>query len=419
MVFWQVFLLFSVCSAAFLLWPMFQRWKAYKKALRLDQRSDLREAVHADREQELEKTHVLGDIDESELKSLKRDLAATSVVDSTHIASHASRAITLGKHSRTLLIAVSVLLPLIAFGLYHAYGAKPDWEIRSLATSLSNDPENGIEDRKKLIAKIHNRLKSTPENGHLWYLLGSTATAVGDYEEAVRAYRELNKLFPDTPMIIGELAQALFLRAGSTMTPEVRKNTQLALSLNSELPTALGLAGIDAYQSGDYPQAIQYWQRAVRKLDPNSPSSQVLSQGIARAQIAQKATSRPTKNTQGTDVKDNLSLSVNVSLGENVEGVEGNETLYVYARAWQGPKMPLSTRKLSAGSLPTTVLLDKSTSMVEGLDITSASQLEVIARISKTGDPSPQSGDWMASYGPVILTEARQKVSLEISELVP
>src|SRR5690606_2165340 len=84
--------------------------------------------------------------------------------------------------------------------------------------------------------------------------------------------------------IMAELAQAIFLQAGNRITPEVRENTEKALAINPDMPTALGLAGIDKFQQGYFQQAINYWSHAVDILGAEAPGAQALISGIARAQ---------------------------------------------------------------------------------------------------------------------------------------
>ena len=417
MAFWQIFLLFSFISAISLLWPFFIRWNSHRKALRQDHRSELSDAVQQDRKEELERTHALGEIDADELRSLHKDLERTHSLEIN--SSKPVAAIATGKKSRWFLATASVLVPLFSILLYGQLGSKQDWFITEFARSLTVSHNFEEAPRRELIKEIQQSLKSKPENGEMWYLLGSLASQVGDYEESVRAFRHLKTLYPEAAAIHAELAQSLFLRAGNTVTPEVRENTNIALGLDASLPTALGLSGIDAFQSGQYEAAITLWERAVKQLDPQSPASQVLSQGIARAQLALEASGGAKNASSSQSSNTGPSIKVSVTFGEGIDSIAGDETLFVYARAWQGSKMPLAVQKLSASVLPTEITLDRSMAMWEGTDITSVPQLEVVARVSKSGGATPVSGDWIASAGPVILSDKPEKVKLTITEQIP
>ena len=417
MAFWQIFLLFTLLSSISVLWPFFVRWNTQRKALRQDHRSELSDAVQQDRKEELERTHALGEIDAEELKSLHKDLERTHSLETSSSASMA--AIATGKKSRWALILSSVLVPLLSLAVYDQLGSKQDWFITDYARSLTASHTFEEEPRRELMKEIQSSLKKKPDNGEMWYLLGSVASQVGDFEESVRAFRHLKTVYPDAAAIHAELAQSLFLRAGNTVTPEVRENTAIALELDASLPTALGLSGIDAFQSGQYEQAIVLWEQAVKQLDPQSPASQVLSQGIARAQLALEASGGVRKPSAPSSSAAGPSIKVSVALGEGINAVSGDETLFVYARAWQGSKMPLAVQKLSAAALPAKITLDRSMAMWEGTDITSVPQLEVVARISKSGGATPVSGDWIASAGPVILSDKPEQVKLTITEQIP
>ncbi len=415
--FWQVFAVFTVFSALCFGWPLLRSWQEQKRALRDGIVSDLRHAVQEDRLHELETTLQQGDIDSQELASLQQDLERTIALEDAQTADDFNHhAITFGSRSKVFLAALCLITPLLAFVLYTWLGAKPDWDIREQMISLNSQPQVSVEEQRALMASIQRRLEQTPENGHLLFLQGNIAVQLGDYEEAVRAYQSLNTLFPDSATVLAELAQALFLRAGNTMTPSVRENTQRALELDNSLPTALGLAGIDAFQSGEYEQAISLWQRAVQQLDPSAPAAVVLTQGIAQAQAALAATGKPAKPSGD---EPSSALPVEVTLADTVEADLSGAVLFVYARAWQGSKMPLAIQRLDAPEFPVSLVLDKTMAMAQGMDISSAPQLEVVARVSLSGNAAPQSGDWQGSFGPVILDQLDGVVRLSVNEQIP
>lgn len=418
MAFWQVFLLFSLLSAVFILWPFFRTLKKHKHGLRTGLRSDARDAILKDREAELQHAKEAGELNENEYAALKSDLSQTLHLQEAARPDDSEAAVTYGNKSKVTVIALAILIPLAVLIFYSKVGAKADWEITDTLIELAESESISVEKRRELQVQVMQRLKDTPENGSLWFLLANLSTQLGDFEEAVKAYRYLHSLYPDSPTIIAELAQALFLRAGNVVTPEVRKNTQLALSINAEIPMALGLAGIDAFQSQDYPTAIAYWKDAVQRLEPNSPASAALSEGIVRAQAALGASGGDTKTSKAQASEAEAEIKVKVSLSDNVQ-LEGTETLFVYARAWQGARIPLAVQRVPATQFPVLLTLDSSMAMAEGMDITSAAQLELVARISKSGNAVPQSGDWSGSYGPIILGEVDKAVDVVIAEQMP
>lgn len=415
--FLHVFLIFFVISAICLLWPLFRGWREHKRHLREDVRTDYSGAVIQDRAKELEETKAIGEISDTEFNSLQKDLEKTIAAEEQGARESSSRAITFGGKSRVTLFVLCLFLPLLSFIMYTQLGAKADWVIAQETKALFSNANPSEEQQLELIKKVKSRLSSKPNNESLLFLLGELSTITGDFEEAVTTYRNLKEMFPESAEVAAQLAQALFLRAGNVITPEMRENTRRALELNPNLPDALGYAGIDSFQQGDYEQAITFWQLAVKQLDPSSTASQFLTQGIARAKLALEQSGNTPSEQAAIVAAPEIKVSVSVS--EAVPELTGSETVFVYARAWQGAKIPLAMERLQVSDLPATVALDKDDAMMQGADITTASQLEVVARISKTGTAAPQPGDWIASFGPVILGEQDAKLALEISELVP
>ena len=245
------------------------------------------------------------------------------------------------------------------------------------------------------------------------------ATRLQDYDEAVRAFRHLLTLEPKSPDVTSELAQALFRRAG-TITPEVRKYIEVTLALQPDKTSILGLAGIDAFQTGRYQQAIDQWSTAISRMNPNSPDYQVLQNGIAQARAALKQNGSASFS-QSTDNKSESSapktVTVSVSIADAVDAA-ATDAVFVYARAWKGPRMPLAIQKLTVADLPRTIELDESMAMTPNMSLASVPQVEIVARISKSGSAVSQPGDWEASMGPVVPGDNKNKVVLKISEQI-
>jgi cytochrome c-type biogenesis protein CcmH len=232
--------------------------------------------------------------------------------------------------------------------------------------------------------------------------------------------------------IMAELAQALFLQADNRIVPIVQSLIDQTLKLEPTNTIALGLAGIGAFQSEKFQQAINFWQQAIVIQGPNSPNSIALQRGIAAAQQrvsvettaavttgVQSSTQPATQKQQQADSVSGPSVRVSVSLAKEVK-VAPETTVFIYARAWQGAKIPLSIARIQASQLPMTLTLTNAMSMAPNMNLTSASQLELVARVSASGAPVPQSGDWQATLGPIETSANNaQPYPLLISEQVP
>lgn len=416
MLFWQGFLALSLLAALFVLWPtIVVHLQKRKKELMLHGRNEVNEVVYKDQLLELEATHGRGEIEAVELENLKKDLAKTHIYESSQ-SREIEKPIIANWRSRIPVISLAVAVPLLSLLIYFQIGAKQDWDIYELRQTFISNPHDSANTGPELVKALQNRLEKKPHNSHNWYLLGVTATNIGDHEEAVRAFRKLDELEPNSAVVLAELAQALFRRAG-TITPDVRETIHRALEIQGDITSILGLAGIDAFQSGKYEEAIDYWTRAISKINPQSPEYHVLSNGINQAKLALNGASpADAKNDSGTKTASS-SVSVRVSLAETVVA-DPEDAVFVYARAWQGARIPLAIQRLKVADLPLTVKLDESMAMDPNRSLATAPQVEIVARISKTGNAVPQPGDWQSAVGPVVPGESGKRIKLIIDSQI-
>ncbi len=426
MIFWQVFVALCGLAALFILWPVIFVGKQQKKALRSEARTEYNSEVFEQHISELESTRGRGEINEEQYLQLKEDLEKTRLQENLSPELETEQAITASFKSRIPVMCLIVAIPVLAILIYGQIGAKADWHIYEL--SQARLETTTVTDRKTisetLVVALQDRLEDAPENVQNWYLLAHTAVDVGQRDEGVRAYRKLVELQPNAPMLKADLAQALFLQAGNVVTPEVRKYAHEALAKAPNLPTALGLAGVDAYHSGKYQEAIDYWRRAVVQLDPRSTASQVLSTGIARAQAAlsskgETVSVNTVEKSKKSGGESKLSLEVKVDLDSNKVSTAKDAGVFIYARAWQGPRMPLAIRRLTVADLPATITLDETMAMTQGMDLSRFPQVEIVARVSASGSAISSSGDWQASVGPVVVKTHKEVIDLTIADQLP
>lgn len=416
MAFWQIIVIFSIAAGLFVAWPLIKFPFSRKSAAQKIGGDETQIELYREHLADLEKSLERGEMEPAQFEELKLELQKTLVTEGvadTNKKFHSG--------GKKLMLATAVLVPVLSLVFYTQWGQKKDWDIYQLLETLPTVESREEYDRKlrELIVLVQARLNQTPDNIQLVNLLAQTAMTLQDYDQAVDAYRRILKAFPDSPRIIANLAQAMFYRAGNVVTPEVREYTHKALALAPMMPEMLGLAGIDAKNQGDYRSAIRYWKTAVQHMDPNSRVAQGYLNGITKAEQALVAAGEKLDAEEKPAAEANgEKIQLQVSLADSVR-ISGGETLFVYARAWQGPKMPLAIQKLSASQLPLTVTLDESMAMAPGMTIKSFPELELVARISRTGSPTAQSGDWQGTIGPVKLDSLEGVQQIVISEQLP
>lgn len=418
MAFWQVVFLLSAFGAFFVIWPLVKAPFAHRSWTRRVQRDDTQVELYQEHLEDLEKAKAVGDIDDKQFDDLKLELQKNLLAEGRTEASEAYKL-----DGKMVILALAIALPIASMVLYSQWGAKKDWDIYQLLEGLpeAESREDYNNKMRELVIEVQARLNQTPENMQLQNLLAQTSMALQDYDQAVNAYRSILAAFPNSPRVIANLAQAMFYRSGNTVTPEVREYVEKALELAPMLPEMHGLAGIDAKNQGDLRGAIDHWKLAVKYMDKNSRVAQGYLSGIANAEQALAASGAQSESAEAASkesAEEQASITVNVSLADKVRANPG-DTVFVYARAWQGAKMPLAIKKLSVGDLPLTMKLDESMAMAPGMTINSFPELEVVARVSRSGSPAAQSGDWQASVGPIKVDELSGPVNLVIRKQIP
>jgi cytochrome c-type biogenesis protein CcmH len=175
---------------------------------------------------------------------------------------------------------------------------------------------------------------------------------------------------------------------------------------------ALGLLGMDAFIRKDYRDTIRYWQKSLDIMGAESSSSQAISAGIEKAKQAYVADGGKLEDLLA---KSPYTIKLAVSLGARPK-VTQDQVVFVYARAWQGSPMPLAIARIKVKDLPTTIQLDETMAMSPASSLGTATDVEVIARVSPSGSAKAEVGDWLAKQGPVSMKSVPELIQLEINE---
>ncbi|MBI3546314.1 MAG: hypothetical protein HY081_06935 [Gammaproteobacteria bacterium] len=111
------------------------------------------------------------------------------------------------------------------------------------------------------------------------------------------------------------------------------------------------------------------------------------------------------------------SLKVAVSLSPEVASkAKPDDVVFIFARAAQGPRMPLAVARKLVKDLPVTVTLDDSLSMTPEMKMSNAAEVIVVARVSKSGLATAQAGDLEGISEPI--KAGTKAITLSISKVV-
>jgi cytochrome c-type biogenesis protein CcmH len=283
----------------------------------------------------------------------------------------------------------------------------PDFpEIGSTPVRTAQHPAAGQQDKlptiEEMIAKLVARLQEQPADAKGWMMLGRSYMHLNRYADATEAFDKAYKLIGDDPVILLYYADALAMKNGGRLSGEPARMIKKALQVDPADPKGLWLAGMAAVEEGNNEAALRYW-RTLEPLLLNDQESlleirNLISQLERKSGIDSSATKAQVEDETKTVVT-RKSISVKVALSPDLKTrINPDHTLFVFARAVQGPPMPLAVVRKKAGDLPIEVILDDSMAMAQGMGISKYKEVQVAARISKTGTAMPQTGDFTSSY---------------------
>jgi len=97
-----------------------------------------------------------------------------------------------------------------------------------------------------------------------------------------------------------------------------------------------------------------------------------------------------------------LAISGKVIMGPSLAGKGSlTDTLFVFAREVNGPPMPVAIVRATKKDLPFTFRLDDSNGMMPSRKLSDVGMVVIVARLSKSGQAMPQSGDLEGMSQPV------------------
>jgi cytochrome c-type biogenesis protein CcmH len=101
-----------------------------------------------------------------------------------------------------------------------------------------------------------------------------------------------------------------------------------------------------------------------------------------------------------------VALEVKVSLAPELKtSVAATDTVFVYAQAVSGPKMPLAIVRKQVSDLPLTVALTDALAMMPNMKLSNFTEVKLLARVSKSGNAMTQPGDLLGTIESAATTD--------------
>lgn len=262
--------------------------------------------------------------------------------------------------------------------------------------------------------KLAVRMKEQPNDPEGWAMLARSYTVLGRNPEAVDAYKKAVDLRADDATLLADYADALAVKNNRSLSGEPAQLIARALKLDPDNLKALSLAGTEAFDRKDHAAAVKHWERIIQVGPADNALVQQVKGSVAEARELGKLPPAAAAASAPALATGPASVSGSVTLAAALAGQAGpTDTVFVFARAVGGAPMPLAVLKKQVKDLPIEFKLDDSMAMSPAAKMSGASQVVVSARISKSGDAIPQSGDLSGQSKPVAVGATGLKIEID------
>lgn len=394
--FWLAAGLLLLVALSFLLIPVLRGRRAQLE----EDRTALNVALYQERVAELTAQQAAGVLDEAQLAK-GRDEAARELLADTENAEPQR----LGRLGKPLPLLAAVLVPLMGLGLYLHFGASEQVE---LTQQFAKAPQS----MEEMTTRLERAVEAQPDSAEGLYFLGRAYMAQERPADAAKVFERAATLADRQPELLGQWAQALYFANGKQWTAQLQSLTDEALKADPNEVTSLGLLGIAAFESEHYQQAIDHWNRLLVQLPEGDPSRDALQGGIERAQEKLKAgegkvAPAPAVAASGARLKVRVELAAALK-----DKVKPDDTVFIFARASSGPPMPLAAKRVTVAQLPIEVELSDSDAMMPSMKLSSFPEVQLVARVSRAGQPTQ--GEWIGHSSPLASsTTAAQHLTID------
>jgi cytochrome c-type biogenesis protein CcmH len=301
-------------------------------------------------------------------------------------------------------VVMMIALPLGASAFYGATSNFPWDNPAALASGAAGHEQSGGS-MQEVTSQLEERLQKSPGDLEGWRMLGRTYLVSGRADDAVAAYEKASALGGGRdPEVELDLAEALVLAGKPEAQARARTIIDAALAADANNQKALWYSGLMAVRAEDPDTARKQWSRLL-ETNPPEEIRQILVAQLAELGVAvpPAAGASPMGPAMGAaagatagaaTVAKGRTIRVAVSVDPTLAGkVTPGTTVFVSAREAGIPGPPIAAVRIATDQLPTTVVLSDANSMIEGRDLSSVDEIQLVARVAFGGTAVTASGD--------------------------
>jgi len=393
--FWIISVVIGVAALFYVLRPLL---KARKDPVVSRREANI--AIYKDQMRELEADLAAGTLGQADYERSKLELEAR-LLDDVSVGEAAAAP----SHGRRAALVVGVAVPLLALGVYLATG-----NLDGLSPHLGQPDAAQVD---AMVGRLAAKLRENPDDAEGWKLLGRSYTVMGRFPEAVAAFAKAAERSPRDAQLLADFADVLAMTRGQKLDGEPEKLVERALEIDPKNLKALALLGTAAYERKEYARAAQIWGRLLPLVQPDSEDARVITANVDEARkLAGIGSSDKPAPKAHPGVRGTVRLDAKLK-----RDVKPDDVVFVFARAAEGPPVPLAVFKARAADLPLSFALDDSLSMAQGMTVSAHPKIVVTARIARSGKLQATAGDLEGASKPVPNNAAG--VEVLINSVVP
>jgi cytochrome c-type biogenesis protein CcmH len=339
-----------------------------------------------------------------------------------------------GRPSRRLWAGIAAFVLVFSAAGYMWRGNLAAWSIgpgdtRDVAAAdggASAPHAVGAQQLEAMLGTLKKRLDEHPDDADGWLMLGRSYAAMGRFDDAVPALRKVLALQPKNAQGLADLADAVAMQNQRSFEGEPKKLVQQALAADPNNLKALALAGSIAYEAKDIQAAMRYWEHGVQVGPADSSLVNAMRDnlnelraqaGMAPLPAASGAAAGEPETAQAGPGSEAAAIQGRVELSPALAKQVGpDDTVFIFARAPEGSRMPLAILRKQVRDLPFTFTLDDSLAMSPAARLSTAAAVVVGARVSKSGQATPQPGDLQGLSG--VVKPGARNVAVVIDQAV-
>jgi cytochrome c-type biogenesis protein CcmH len=292
---------------------------------------------------------------------------------------------------RWLALPIAIFVPLLALAIYSVKG-----DLRAFDTSTvtaAGTPKTAA-DINAMVEKLAQKMAQNPQDPQGWIMLARSYKVLKRYPDAISALRKARAMLGDEPQTLLQLADVIAMQNGGSLLGEPTELVANALALDANNDMGLWLYGLANAEEGKFGEAIDNWKKLQTHYKTNDADYTEVQKLIDQAKEALGEKVESAKDETTPSSSSGKSLHLAVALDDKFKSaVSAEDYVFIYAQPAQGGKMPLAVVKKQVKDLPIDITLDDSMAMMPNMTISSVANVQVSARVSKSGNASPQSGE--------------------------